>query len=307
MPAYAFRDPLRRERSRSRQAAVESDDGSSSANEYAEGLGCADRKRCREKASSGFEFDNHPREEFFQEPKSHDAALASDGSDDSDAESEVGTRLGENARRAGGGLLSTLKLLETEEEAETRVRNQKDAAAAYQRSLEAKRRRCERRDALRKPASEVRRMQSQPTPAKASEGPRPRPTREAASPSAGNLSVSELTEISRKLQQLRAAAARETDRSSSSSSSSSSDAALVLLWKLEQQQQTTMTAKTLKATGLGRELNEGYWKRHPRASVANMARTLVARWREGYRAEQRQHEISNILVAASKSMARTTT
>lgn len=44
------------------------DDADSSANEYAEGLGCADRKRCRERPSSGFEFDNHPREEYFSQP-----------------------------------------------------------------------------------------------------------------------------------------------------------------------------------------------------------------------------------------------
>lgn len=50
------------------------DDADSSANEYAEGLGCADRKRCREQPTSGFEFDSHPREEYFSQPApDHDA------------------------------------------------------------------------------------------------------------------------------------------------------------------------------------------------------------------------------------------
>ena len=37
----------------------------SAANEYAEGLGFADRRR---EAVSNFEFDHHPREEYFEEP-----------------------------------------------------------------------------------------------------------------------------------------------------------------------------------------------------------------------------------------------
>lgn len=45
----------------------ESDD--SADNEYAEGLGFADR-RYRNAPASNFEFDNHPREEYFEEPKS---------------------------------------------------------------------------------------------------------------------------------------------------------------------------------------------------------------------------------------------
>jgi len=47
------------------------EDADSSANEYAEGLGCADRKRCRERPTTGFEFDNHPREEYFSQPAPH--------------------------------------------------------------------------------------------------------------------------------------------------------------------------------------------------------------------------------------------
>lgn len=37
-------------------------------NEYAEGLGFADRRD--RNVRSNFEFDNHPREEYFEEPKS---------------------------------------------------------------------------------------------------------------------------------------------------------------------------------------------------------------------------------------------
>ena len=42
---------------------------SDSANdEYVEGLGFADRRR--DEAASNFDFDHHPREEYFEEPKS---------------------------------------------------------------------------------------------------------------------------------------------------------------------------------------------------------------------------------------------
>lgn len=42
----------------------------SSANEYAEGLGFADRRRTLPEDRSSFEFDHHPREEYFEEPRS---------------------------------------------------------------------------------------------------------------------------------------------------------------------------------------------------------------------------------------------
>ena len=46
----------------------ESSSSDSANNEYAEGLGFADRRR--DEAASNFEFDHHPREEYFEEPKS---------------------------------------------------------------------------------------------------------------------------------------------------------------------------------------------------------------------------------------------
>ncbi|CAE7426271.1 unnamed protein product [Symbiodinium natans] len=49
----------------------DSDSAGSEANEYAEGLGVADRKRCCQQSASQFEFDHHPREEYFEEPKSY--------------------------------------------------------------------------------------------------------------------------------------------------------------------------------------------------------------------------------------------
>eukprot|EP00438_Fugacium_kawagutii_P005685 Skav227815 [mRNA] locus=scaffold948:198252:198614:+ [translate_table: standard] len=48
----------------------DSESSDSSANEYAEGLGFADRRRTLPEASSSFEFDHHPREEYFEEPRS---------------------------------------------------------------------------------------------------------------------------------------------------------------------------------------------------------------------------------------------
>ncbi len=46
----------------------DSDSDDSADNEYAEGLGFADRGY--RNAPSSFEFDHHPREEYFEEPKS---------------------------------------------------------------------------------------------------------------------------------------------------------------------------------------------------------------------------------------------
>lgn len=55
-------------------ADIDSDSDSSddsADNEYAEGLGFADRRdRNAHNVRSNFEFDNHPREEYFEEPKS---------------------------------------------------------------------------------------------------------------------------------------------------------------------------------------------------------------------------------------------
>lgn len=50
----------------------DSDESDGNANEYAEGLGCADGRRCRMRPESSCEFDNHPKEEYFEEPKSAD-------------------------------------------------------------------------------------------------------------------------------------------------------------------------------------------------------------------------------------------
>ena len=43
----------------------------------------SDRKACRTRASGEFEFDMHPREEYFEQPRSHRSALGSDEEGDS--------------------------------------------------------------------------------------------------------------------------------------------------------------------------------------------------------------------------------
>jgi len=59
------------ETTRRSEESSESDSDGSEANEYAEGLGYADQKRCCQKSTSQFEFDHHPREEYFEQPKSY--------------------------------------------------------------------------------------------------------------------------------------------------------------------------------------------------------------------------------------------
>ncbi|CAK9098896.1 unnamed protein product [Durusdinium trenchii] len=81
-----------------------SDESSSSdKNEYAEGLGFADRHR---PAISSFEFDNHPREEYFEQPRSSSGEV---------------TRCIELPQPKGDGpILTTLRELEAKEEKEER-------------------------------------------------------------------------------------------------------------------------------------------------------------------------------------------
>lgn len=116
--------------------------GDSSGNEYAEGLGCADKRRCRGKVSN-FEFDNHAREEYFEWPEQHSGAGESDSDGDSDSE---GDARGPSSVSAGASLTTVLADLEREE---GRTDTSKLDKERLERRLSVVARRCEARAAKR--------------------------------------------------------------------------------------------------------------------------------------------------------------
>eukprot|EP00929_Paragymnodinium_shiwhaense_P067081 TRINITY_DN33756_c0_g1_i1.p2 TRINITY_DN33756_c0_g1~~TRINITY_DN33756_c0_g1_i1.p2 ORF type:complete len:223 (+),score=44.38 TRINITY_DN33756_c0_g1_i1:94-762(+) len=125
----------------------------SSANEYAEGLGCRGRKRCRMAAESGFEFDNRPSEEYFSEPKGYredDDLLNAVGHDAPMPASRDSKRRRGDGRSAAqlSGLLGDLEDAEAAglaREAEMDRQRQQ----CFEEQMARLDRRCERRAALR--------------------------------------------------------------------------------------------------------------------------------------------------------------
>lgn len=273
-------------------------EGDSSANEYAEGLGCADQKRCREKPASGFEFDNVPREEYFQEPRSH---AASAQSDEEEAGPPALKRRHLPSLELGQPLSAVLAQLERAEEssegpaAEERLKLRKQRCAALAR-------RCEYRSARRShpaawaqtpgrgaeeraagPARPQRQRASSAAPAAAAAAPqRGGGAAEAAAPAPAGAQagfVSQLLRYRGLLSQARERVAlgivepAETVRT------------LQMLRKLAAQ---SLDASVLKATGLGLELNHKVWRQHPQQRVVEAAGGLVSKWRAAVRVQQQR-------------------
>eukprot|EP00747_Dinoflagellata_sp_TGD_P072555 gnl/TRDRNA2_/TRDRNA2_157531_c0_seq1.p1 gnl/TRDRNA2_/TRDRNA2_157531_c0~~gnl/TRDRNA2_/TRDRNA2_157531_c0_seq1.p1 ORF type:complete len:430 (+),score=79.44 gnl/TRDRNA2_/TRDRNA2_157531_c0_seq1:78-1367(+) len=97
----------------------------SSANEYAEGLGCASNRACSRKPESGFEFDNHPREEYFEQPERHRGDCARRR-----AERRAANAAGTSCDRPLATVLADLEAQETHDEQLGQDRWRLDAAAA---------------------------------------------------------------------------------------------------------------------------------------------------------------------------------
>jgi len=273
----------------------------SSANEYAEGLGCADRKRCRERASSGFEFHDVPREEYFEEPGADPRAVESEDEDDagSSLPSRVAKRraLSVATGHALGNVLAELEALEGDED--RLGPRPKECAATRQQRLAAAARRCDRRRAARSATCSAAGASAAPPPqllsatlgASAASGATAVAGRAGDRSILGDLvmaagSVPELRSCCWELSALRAcldggAIGAEAGRHAA-------ERALVLLGQLATHR--GMDAAVLKATGLGLELNLPSWRRLSDRRVARAAANLVARWRTAVRSERARRE-----------------
>mmetsp|Transcript_23062 Transcript_23062/g.52950 ORF Transcript_23062/g.52950 Transcript_23062/m.52950 type:complete len:278 (+) Transcript_23062:57-890(+) len=220
-------------------------DGDSSANEYAEGLGCADRRRCREKSTSGFDFDTHPREEYFEEPRPDRAAIQSD-------EDEPPL----TARTTSMWRSSMDRLVELERMDSERERQSKWQAQQHQKRLALLRRKCELRDAAHastkspivRTASLTQRIPS---------------------------SLAVVQDLCLKLQKLRVYAEKRGELTAAEAER--------VLQVLSALSGCHMTVCTLKGTGVGRELNLRAWRCNKIAVIARRSVELLTRWRETVR------------------------
>mmetsp|Transcript_7385 Transcript_7385/g.13123 ORF Transcript_7385/g.13123 Transcript_7385/m.13123 type:complete len:259 (-) Transcript_7385:99-875(-) len=231
-------------------AGTSSDDGSS-ANEYAEGLGCADRKRCREKATSGFAFDMHPREEYFEEPAPNHSAIQSDDEEPSPSLAAVGMEW-----QTSLGRLAELERMEAEQERYTKWHMQQ-----HQKRLARLRQKCQLREAVRSgTCPQGMHVKSKSTKVS------------LAAQTAKSTAV--VQDLCMKLQKLRAPAEQGV------LTPADTEKVLHILNGLAA---CHMTVRTLKSTGVGRELNLRTWRCNNKTAIARVSTELLARWREAVR------------------------
>jgi len=276
-----------------------------SANEYAEGLGCADSKACCRRADSQFEFDNHPREEYFEQPSSHLIAISSD--EEQDCPAPKRTRFSHlfDAGRDSSlhGVLASLQ-----QEEEMQLLRQQGRIEAVRRQLSKVSRHCDHRNAkraalaagelehsdtmlheiaLQPPVAMLRKCDSVVTPCctatplhsiaaggalLATQIAGETCTIGGSCPTGSRVDIvcAELT----RLRGLAAAGARiETSN---------------VLNLLMQCGSLPVSTESLRATGLGRELNSPFWRQHPCVDISSRSRALVRGWRMAVRSELRQ-------------------
>jgi len=284
----------------------------SSADEYAEGLGLADARHCGEVVSSGFTFDEHPREEYFEQPKS--AALAPAGG---------GLELSQSCARLarpGGSLRdlsNVLSRLEAVEEKE--AQRQAEASKVRRQGLDA------RGQAARREALPTMRRQfggglqtnsscssvspsgpGQPANQVVEESCRDERSCEleeitSSTPSSGaKRPIAELCAHCSCLEALRGRVeAAKANRFAGTATSTGSVAKLRHLQRSAAEMKETGEAALrllrtlalvsvgpaeLRATGLGRELARAAWQQHPLPEVANLSSCVLAKWRNAVRA-----------------------
>lgn len=236
----------------------------SSANEYAEGLGCADTRRCKESASSGFTFDEHPREEYFEQPRSA-------------TEERVGGGLelpGKGSRVASGlrqSVIASLAGLENLEETRERTQvRRREMSARGQAARQTSR--CQHEAAASLPVAQSEK------PCNAALGHDPCKKRKGA----------ELAELRAHCACLGIMRSRLEARAGTGAKlrphpaelEEDAQAALQVLRALDL---VTLGVAELRATGLGRELSRAAWQQHAFADVAVLSASLITRWRSAVR------------------------
>mmetsp|Transcript_21307 Transcript_21307/g.45336 ORF Transcript_21307/g.45336 Transcript_21307/m.45336 type:complete len:298 (+) Transcript_21307:138-1031(+) len=261
--------------------------GSSSANEYAEGLGCADRKRCREVTTSGFEFDNHPREEYFEEPASHACTRTAQDHFEGCVVFPVQKKrrrvVSEAAERPLGSVFAELERLESSSGSETAQRG----GAAVSRQLAVVARRCERRDAAR------RRAQGVAVPAgRVGVAGDTCKAESLVAPAAG------VSPAARAALLRHCAGALATLRSRAQAGAPRAGDVTETLELLARLEGAEIDAASLQAAGAGLEVNSCAWRRHAVPEIAMRSAALVAKWRatvrlqqQGRRQQSRSHQL----------------
>mmetsp|Transcript_96365 Transcript_96365/g.171275 ORF Transcript_96365/g.171275 Transcript_96365/m.171275 type:complete len:277 (-) Transcript_96365:188-1018(-) len=225
-------------------------DSGSEANEYADGLGCADARRCSQVSSSGFAFDDHPREEYFEEPKSMDMDMAS--SMQELAVPQCGRK------RPLSSLLLKLEAKEAREEAERQQKYGKSNAMQKQ-GQGAKRHKVEpkaRGQAVRLPA---------------------RPCQSKGMTSEPDSKESLLAQLRAHCACLFVIRSRAHGAQAPRDSEEDRRSALNTLASL---MQLEVGVAELRATGIGRELAKASWQQHESREVALQSQCLVAKWRQ---------------------------
>jgi len=268
----------------------------SSANEYAEGLGCADRKRCRERSTSGFEFDDHPREEYFEEPQSHRAAVES-----SDDEFAAAPNIKRRAIDvvAGRPLRSVLAELEHQDN-NLPPDGRGDRSAVVKRQLATVARRCERRRNTQQCRRQVAftpllPLARQHIDAKAQAEDFHHSKQRIEPPSDHPIECQpedyittrsfELAELRRSCTALTTARVREEAMRAAAivNADSLKACARVAMEALARLEGIQVDAQSLKSTGVGLELNRAAWRQHADPCIAARSAALVAKWRGAIR------------------------
>jgi len=236
-----------------------SSDSGSEANEYAEGLGCADVRRCSEVSSSGFAFDEHPREEYFEEPKSADTDM-------------LGRMQELTAPRSAKKrpLSSVLLQLEAKEAREEAAKKQKDSNKSERETREPEAKRQKVDEARGQAAHLIRSCQSQATTSLQ--------PRESEASQQVDSKVSVLAQLRAHCACLSVLRSRAEKVPAKEKDISSALKTLASLMHLE------VGLAELKATGIGRELAKAAWKQHISREVSLQSQGLVAKWRHAAKA-----------------------
>lgn len=248
----------------------------SDANEYAEGLGCADRRRCRDPSSSVFEFDNHDREEYFEQPATSRFRFRE----------ECGRQVEERPKFARGSALnSVLAKLEAAEQVDS---GERDREEWVQRKLEAIRSRACRRSAKKigkthggAPDQAIHIDAEQPTksfPAArmdvSSVLSDTKEHTEIDSSITCQLTPEKVKDYCLKLGTIRG----EMERGNGTTGDESEVSRM-----LEELTSITVDVALLRTTGIGVELNKVAWQRHENRHINSLSTGLVSKWRKTIR------------------------
>lgn len=224
--------------------------------------------------ASGFEFDNHDREEYFEQPKSYSERKlrCKRESEEQVVHTAVSTKLGHSMHSA----LEHLQSLEEESEKECKAHEFRSFDVA--RSVELRLATSNSRVAGRRRQT----TQCESMGANASGAVLPESSTSSMSRKCAEMkvlttkqlklvAVESLKEISLFLRMLR------------EDSVQNEDTVLLMLCELKC---ALVTTDLLRTTGIGVELNQSFWKRHHNPEIASRCSSLISTWRTQFLAER---------------------